>query len=87
MCRHLGPATLASLAVVCECTKGRKTSATYDVRPCAIHGECLPTYRCTAANKQAVKEEWTRSDGGDADVTTCRECRAEGLGFEPAAPG
>lgn len=90
-CRHLLLAIGAQATVSCTCPSGAKSIAEFEIHLCAIsaHRECLPAFRCSAANKTAVRETWTRSDGGDAyQLIDCHTCRATGAGFEAVdSPG
>lgn len=82
-CRHLLPATGATVSVECTSCGGKKSTAVHTIHACAALGECLPTFVCTNANKQAVREEWARSDGGDAyALHPCRGCEK----FSPSPP-
>lgn len=87
-CRHLGQCVDATAAVMCTCASGQRTEIVYAIHQCEIHDVCLPHFQCTTANKSAVREEWTRSDGGDPDkLMPCVECRDQHLGFEPVQAG
>lgn len=53
------------------------------IHACAVHGECLPTFKCTRRSKRATSEEWTRSDGLDGyALRACQGCEQ----FSPALP-
>lgn len=84
-CRHLGNYVDATFAIIeCNCPSGEKTTAQYPIAICRVNGECLPDFRCTAANKNATQETWTRTDGKpDAYLMSCEFCRADNRGFEP----
>lgn len=72
-CQHRGPWS-GELAFVTY-VGATETMRGFAIHACAVHGECLPTFRCTKEAREATAEQWTRSDGGDVDALhACRGC-------------
>lgn len=83
VCIHLGAPTSVAATIECVGCNGKKTTRIFPVFACAKHSECLPGFRCTKVNKDAVRETWVRSDGGDPyKLMLCELCRADGLGYQ-----
>lgn len=89
VCRHLGPAIGANVTIVCVCKNGT-SKVKLPIHVCALssHPECLPTFSCSPVSKQALSEEWSRSDGDDPNaLMPCVDCRYGGLGFQAVDAG
>ncbi len=74
-CIHRGASIRQSAALTLTLPTDATTVRTYAIFACSVYGECLPTFRCTTLHKGAVREAWTRDDGGDAyGLHACRGC-------------
>lgn len=74
-CRHLGERRNQLVIVACHAQHGQTATTRYEVADCGMFGGCLPDFRCTAANKTAVRETWKYASGADAsDVHACAGC-------------
>lgn len=88
-CKHLGQATGSQAAVICKSCNNVETTRLFPIFTCSQFGECLPSYRCTAEDKQAVSSRIT-VNGEPAALATCWGCPHSPLyaavQFAPQAP-
>lgn len=86
-CVHLGNPDGAASVVYID-RKGRRREEEHPLHACEIHGECLPTCRCTERSKAALAE-WIEKSGREADIVICFGCKSHAvdrLGYEPKEP-
>jgi hypothetical protein len=71
-CQHRG--TWSGQLAFVTYVGATETMRGFAIHACAVHGECLPTFKCTKEAREATSERWTRSDGGESVPPTCRGC-------------